>query len=150
MERNNELSSHIESSGPEAMNSQNEQIFCLPTIMSSHSPISNCSSVDSHGKMETGAQRGQYEKYREMSLDYNKMMESSDVNQQHNSQHLAGNSVIISSLSESNGEPLTFDPNSESERNRAIDYTNTRCKRHLDIVEEVRLDIIIHDISNNV
>ena len=57
MERSNELSSHIDSSGPETMNSQSEQIFCLPTIMAS-SPISNCSSADSHGRIENNTQSG--------------------------------------------------------------------------------------------
>ena len=139
MERNNELSSHIDSSGTEAMNSQNEQIFCLPTIMAS--PISNYSSADSHGKMENGAQRG-YEKYREMSLDYNKMMESAEGNGQNNTQHLIENPRIVSSLSRSNGDSLTFDTNTESERNRPNEFVGQRSKRHLDIVEEVSYAMI--------
>ena len=134
MERNNELSSHIDSSGTEAMNSQNEQIFCLPTIMAS--PISNCSSADSHGKMENGAQRG-YEKYREMSLDYNKMMESAEGSSQNTTQHLIQNPGMGSSLSQSNGDSVTFDATTESERNRPNDFIGIRSKRHLDIVEEV-------------
>ena len=143
MERNNELSSHMDSSGQETMNSQNEQIFCLPTIMAS--PLSNCSSAsDSHGRGENSAQRG-YEKYREMSLDYNKMMESaestskrSDNMQQH---IMENNSTIVSSLSGGNngGESITFDSNNESERNRPNDFMGIRSKRHLDIVEEVGL-----------
>ena len=146
MERNNELSSHMDSSGQETMNSQNEQIFCLPTIMAS--PLSNCSSAsDSHGRGENSAQRG-YEKYREMSLDYNKMMESaestskrSDNMQQH---IMENNSTIVSSLSGGNngGDSITFDSNNESERNRPNDFMGIRSKRHLDIVEEVGLHAI--------
>ena len=139
MERSNELSSHIDSSGPETMNSQSEQIFCLPTIMAS-SPISNCSSADSHGRMENNTQKG-YEKYREMSLDYNKMMENAGGNRPNTTQHFVENPTIVTSMSGSNGEPIIFEPSSDSDRNQSNDFIGIRSKRHLEIVEEVRMHV---------
>ena len=132
MERNNELSGHIDSSGQETMNSQNEQIFCLPTIMAS--PNSSWSS-DSRGKMENGAQRG-YER-REVNLDYIKLMDGVDGNTQNDTQ-LMENPTIISSLSAGNGTALSYDTNTEPDRNRPNNFIGIRSKRHLDIVEEVR------------
>ena len=122
------------------MNSQSEQIFCLPTIMASSS-ISNCSSADSHGRMENNTQKG-YEKYREMSLDYNKMMENSGGgNRPNTTQHFVENPTIVTSMSGNNGEPIIFEPSSDSDRNQSNDFIGIRSKRHLEIVEEVRMHV---------
>ena len=135
MERSNEISSpdrYRNNSGQETMNSQNEQIFCLPTIMAS--PSSNWSSSDSRGNMENSAQRGH--ERREVNLDYIKLMEGVEGNTQ-NDTHLTENPTIISPLSGGNGAALSIDTNTETDRNRPNDFIGIRSKRHLDIVEEV-------------
>ena len=130
---NHEISSHIENPAQETLNSQNEQIFCLPTIMAS--PTANW-STDSHRKIENGAQRG-YER-RELNLDYIKMMECAERNTQKDTQQIE-NSTITSSHPTNNGTSLSFDTNTEPDRGRPNDFIGIRNKRHLDIVEEVSL-----------
>ena len=123
----------IDGSCQETMNSQHEQVFCLPTIMTSPSHWSS----DSGGKIEGGAYREG--ETREATVGYIKVLEGDDGNIHDYSQLIKGPLIISPSATPNGASSVQFDKEVLSDRNRPNDLVGVRNKRHLDIVEEVRL-----------
>ena len=135
IDRNNEISigGAIDRSCQETMNSQREQVFCLPTIMTSPSHWSS----DSGGKVESGA-HGEGES-KEVSLGYIRGMDGDGGNIHDYGQLITGPLVMSSTATSNGASSLEFDKGVPSDRNRPNELVGIRNKRHLDIVEEVRI-----------
>ena len=87
--------------------------------------------------MENGAHREG--EAREVSLGYIRVMEGDDENIHDGSQLIKGPLVISSSATPNGASSLQFDKDVLSDRNMPNDLVGVRNKRHLDIVEEVRI-----------